>query len=99
MLQVARHPGAPRGGWQDTIVSTIRSEIDGGLIVRVHLHGARDPVLVEVAGTHGPMVVLSDPAGGRYYVGALEGVVIMAHPLDGASRPSGHARTPRMDVD
>ena len=93
-----RHPDAPWGGWQDTMVSTIRSEIDQGRIVRVQLPGALRPVPIEDAGTHGPFVLLEGPGGGRFFIGDMAGVVLLSDPLGpgGTARQSVH---PELSVD
>ena len=78
-----RHPDAPWGGWQDTLVSTIRMEIDRGMIVKVCLPGLAKAVTVEDAGTSASMVVLADQQGVRLYVGSMDGVVVIAHPEEG----------------
>jgi hypothetical protein len=78
-----RHPEAPWGGWQDTLVSIIRSEIDRGMIVQVRLPGLAKAVTVEDAGTEASMVVLADQQGVRVYVGSMDGVVVIAAPAEG----------------
>lgn len=78
-----RHPEAPWGGWQDTLVSTIRMEIDQGLAVRLKLPGAQAPIVVEDAGTSASFVVIACAQGHRYYIGSMEGVVVIAHPSEG----------------
>ena len=79
-----RHPDAPWGGWQDTLVSTIRMEIDRGMIVQVSLPGLAKVVTVEDAGTSASLVVLADHQGVRLYVGSMDGVVVIARPEEGS---------------
>jgi hypothetical protein len=78
-----RHSQAPWGGWQDTLVSTNRMEIDRGMIVQVRLPGLAKAVTVEDAGTSASKVVLADQQGVRVYVGSMDGVVVIAHPEEG----------------
>jgi len=78
-----RHPDAPWGDWQDTLVSTIRREIDTGHIVRIALPGAQVPIVVEDAGTSASFVVIACAQGHRYYIGSMDGVVVIARPTEG----------------
>jgi hypothetical protein len=96
-----RHPEAPWGGWQDTLVSTIRGEIDRGMIVRIVLPGLAKPVVVEDAGTELSMVVLADQHGYRFYIGSMAGVVVLASPVEGKGTGLWYPETvtPHMSVD
>lgn len=99
--QPERHPDAPWGGWQDTLVSTIRMEIDTGHIVHVRLPGLSKPVLVEDAATSASMVVLADETGMRLYVGSMQGVVVLACDPQGGGKGlwSPISVPPEMSVD
>ena len=96
-----RHRDAPWGGWQDTLVSTIRNEIDRGMIVQVRLPGLAKAVTVEDAGTEASMVVLADQQGVRLYVGSMVGVVVTAAPPEGRGTGlwSPISVPPEMSVD
>ncbi|USQ99536.1 hypothetical protein [Sphingomonas aerolata] len=96
-----RHPEAPWGGWQDTLVSIIRMEIDRGMIVQVRLPGLVQAVTVEDAGTSASMVVLADQQGVRVYVGSMDGVVVTAAPPEGRGTGlwSPQSVPPEMSVD
>jgi len=96
-----RHPEAPWGGWQDTLVSIIRSEIDKGMIVQFRLPGHVKAVTVEDAGTEASMVVLADQQGIRLYVGSMDGVVVIAAPAEGRGTGlwSPQTVTPSMSLD
>jgi len=95
-------PPRPRG-WQEGLVWTIREEIDLGLIVRIFLPGAAQPMLVEEAAVEMPFVILSDPMGARYYIGSMAGIVLISQPIegkgDGIYRPHAHDLAMTVDED
>lgn len=42
-----------------------------------------------------PFVIVSDPMGGRYYIGSMAGIVLMSQPLEG--KGDGIYRPPKRD--
>jgi len=99
----ASNPQPRPRGWQEGLVWTIREEIDLGLIVRIFLPGATQPMLIEEAAVEMPFVIVSDPMGGRYYIGSMAGIVLMSQPLegkgDGIYRPHAHDIAMTVDED